>query len=153
MFTQTSEYALRAVVALAMHHGQPLITSRIAAITQVPDGYLSKVLQILARGGLVTARRGLHGGYTLARDPQDITVLEVINAVDPLLRIDKCPLGIKDHGQNLCPLHRRLDEALALVEFTFATSRISDLISAPGASTPFCSRAGAGGTVQPGQPG
>jgi len=138
MFTQTAEYALRAVVALAQHHGEPLVNARIAQITRVPDGYLSKVLQTLSRAGLVSARRGLHGGFTLTRNPSEITVLEVINAVDPLRRIEKCPLELAEHGANLCPLHRRLDDALAQVEATLAASRISEMLKQPGASTPLC---------------
>jgi Rrf2 family protein len=139
MFTQTAEYALRAVVALAQHHGEPQITARLAQMTRVPEGYLSKVLQTLARAGLVSARRGLHGGFSLTRSPEEITVLEVINAVEPFQRIEQCPLNIKDHGSNLCPLHRRLDEALAQVESTLAASRISEMLNQPGASTPLCS--------------
>ena len=65
MISQTAEYALRAIVYLA---GQelPQTTQQIAATTRVPAGYLSKVLQALARGGLVHSQRGLHGGFTLA---------------------------------------------------------------------------------------
>jgi len=151
MFTQTTEYALRAVVALAQHHGEALITARIARLTRVPDGYLSKVLQTLARAGLVSSRRGLHGGFTLTRPPEEITVLEVINAVEPFRRIERCPLEIKEHGPNLCPLHRRLDEALAMVESTLAASRISELLKLPGASTPLCSPEEAARTVQLGR--
>lgn len=151
MFTQTAEYALRAVVALAQHHGEPLVTAKIAQLTRVPDGYLSKVLQTLVRASLVNSRRGLHGGFTLTRPPEELTVLEVINAVDPFRRIERCPLDIPGHGGNLCPLHRRLDEALALVESTLAASRISELLKLPGASTPLCSPEDAVRTVQLGR--
>ena len=50
---------------------------------------------------------------TLAKPPGELTILEVVNAVEPIGRIKTCPLGLSSHGVNLCPLHRRLDAALA----------------------------------------
>ena len=59
MISQTAEYALRSVVFLGSQVGQPVTTQRIAVATQVPVGYLSKVLQGLGKAGLVDAQRGL----------------------------------------------------------------------------------------------
>src|SRR3954453_7757343 len=116
MLSQTTEYALRAIVWLANTADEPQTTEQIAKATQVPSGYLSKVMQSLGRGGLVTAQRGKHGGFLLARPPHEITVLEVVNVLDPIQRIRACPLGIASHGSHLCPLHKRLDAAIAMVE-------------------------------------
>ena len=138
MFSQTVEYALRAVVHLALDPDTPQTTQDVAERTQVPAGYLSKVLQALGRADLVASQRGLHGGFTLSRQPATITLLDVINAVDPLHRIHTCPLGIKSHGKNLCPLHRKLDDALAAIEKTFADTTMADLIEDPKANTPLC---------------
>ncbi len=138
MFSQTTEYALRAVVWLASQHDQPRTTREIAATTHVPAGYLSKVLQALGRADLVTSQRGLYGGFTLTKPPERISVLEVINAVDPIHRIDKCPLGLKSHGTQLCALHRQLDDAIAHIERVFATSTIADLLSEASGSHPLC---------------
>lgn len=74
MFSQTAEYALRATVALAQDPDQPLTTAELARRTKVPQGYLSKVLQMLTREGLVRAIRGLHGGYQLSRPAIQITI-------------------------------------------------------------------------------
>ena len=87
---------------------------------------------------MVNSRRGLGGGFTLARPAEDMTVLEVVNAVDPIKRIDRCPLEIESHGSMLCPLHKRLDEATELVETSFASTTIAELLSDPGRSTPLC---------------
>src|SRR5581483_4029480 len=89
--------------------------------------YLSKVLNCLSRAGLVTAQRGRGGGFRSARPASEITVLEVVTAVDPLHRIKTCPLGLKAHGQNLCPLHRKLDDAVRSVEEVFAATSIGSL--------------------------
>jgi Rrf2 family protein len=104
----------------------------------VPSGYLSKVLQSLARGELVHSQRGLHGGFALARPPRKISVWDVINAVDPLQRIRSCPLGLKSHGVNLCPMHRRLDDAMESVERAFRNSTVAELLADPNPSRPLC---------------
>ena len=141
MFSQTTEYALRAVVYLASQGGAAQTTQQIAEATRVPAGYLSKVMQGLSRAGLVHSQRGLHGGFTLSRPADALTVLDVVRAVDPLRRIRSCPLGIKGHV-NLCPLHRRLDQAVALVEDALQRSTIAELLAEPergrGIPMPLC---------------
>jgi len=137
MFSQTAEYALRVVVFIGTLRGEPATTKQIAAATQVPEGYLSKILQSLSRAGLVQSQRGLHGGSILARDPAKITLYDVINAISPLPRIHTCPLGLPSHGTNLCAVHRRLDDAVAMVEKVFRESSIADLLAETAASIPL----------------
>ena len=144
MFSQTAEYALRAVVALADGGGKPLTTQRIAQTTKVPANYLAKVLQSLSRAGIVSSQRGLGGGSMLARPAAEISVYEVIEAVDPIHRIRTCPLDIASHGTDLCPLHRRLDNAAAQVENEFRATSIEDLVTEPTNSPPLCGLAPAG---------
>ncbi len=139
MISQTAEYALRAVAFLGSQVGQPVTTQRIAVVTHVPAGYLSKVLQLLGKAGLVGAQRGLRGGYVLARPLDELTVLDVINAVDPLERIVRCPLGLAAHQGHLCPLHRRIDEGIALIESLFRQTTVAQLLSEQGADqNPLC---------------
>ena len=137
MFSQTAEYALRAVVWLANHTDAPMTTSQIAQATQVPPDYLSKVLWALGRGGLVHAQRGKNGGFTLTTPADELSILDVINAVDPVQRIVRCPLGLKGHEQ-LCPLHRRLDDALCQIEETFAGAMISEFSGDQLPIAPLC---------------
>lgn len=138
MISQTTEYALRAVVWLASRPEGQQGTKKISDSTQVPRGYLSKVLQKLTRAGLVTSSPGRSGGFRLARDPADICVLEVVNAVDPLQRIQSCPLGLESHGSNLCALHQKLDDDLARTERAFASTTITDLLADKSGSQPLC---------------
>src|SRR4051812_22465647 len=128
MISQTAEYALRVVVFLGALEGENATTKQIAAATQVPEGYLAKILQNLGRTGLIRAQRGLHGGSVLARDPSSITLFDVINAVNPLPRIRNCPLNLPSHGTNLCPLHKKLDDAMAVVEETLRDCSLADLL-------------------------
>ena len=138
MLSRTAEYALRAVVVLGTTPGSPRTTQQIAEQTQVPSGYLSKVLQALSRAGLAEAQRGLGGGFVLSRSLDELTILDVINAVDPLERIRTCPLGIAAHGRRLCALHRRLDEGIAQLEVLFGGTTIGQLLAEPNPSYPLC---------------
>ena len=138
MFSKTVEYALRAVAHLAYEAPNARTTEQIAAATRVAPAYLSKVLQALSRGGIVKSTRGVGGGVALARRPEEVTILEVVNAVDPIERIKTCPLGLKSHGVRLCPLHRRMDDALATVEAAFGGTTLAEVLAEPTNSPPLC---------------
>jgi Rrf2 family nitric oxide-sensitive transcriptional repressor len=138
VFSQTVEYALRAAVHLASQAPAARTTDQIAAATLVPRAYLSKVLQSLARAGVVQSQRGLGGGMTLAKPPEELTILEVVNAVEPIQRIRTCPLGLAAHGVHLCPLHSRLDRALATVEVALGNSTLAEVLAEPTRSIPLC---------------
>ncbi len=129
MFSQTMEYALRAMIALTASDGSPTTTRRIAETMKVPASYLSKVLQSLVRARLVRSTRGLRGGFVLARAADSITMLDVVNAVSPIVRITSCPLDLTSHSSELCPLHRRLDQALSQLEQAMSGTTLAELIS------------------------
>lgn len=139
MFSKTVEYALRAVAHLAYEAPNARTTEQIATATRVESAtYLSKVIQELVRKGVVKSQRGIGGGITLAKSPEELTILEVVNAVEPIERIKTCPLGLKSHGVRLCPLHRRMDDALALVEAAFGKSTLAEILAEPTHSPPLC---------------
>lgn len=115
-----------------------MTTEAIAKQTRVPPGYLSKVLQSLNKAGVVDSRRGLRGGYELTRPPEELTLLDVINAVDPLKRITRCPLALTAHRRQLCSLHKRLDEGIAGVEALFKGTTIAELLAEANPSKPLC---------------
>jgi Rrf2 family nitric oxide-sensitive transcriptional repressor len=139
MLSQTVEYALRAMVCLANVERASQTRTQLVAQTQVPAAYLAKVMKQLCRAGLVRAQRGLHGGFCLTRPAEQISLLAVVNAVEPLQRIKHCPLRLPNHGTNLCPLHRRVDDALAAVEAAFATTTLADIVADKTGSIPLCS--------------
>ena len=138
MLSQSVEYALRAACFLADRAPAPQTTGQIAKVTKVPAAYLSKILQQLGRAGIVRSQRGLHGGMSLTKTPEELTILEVVNAVDPLQRIHECPLGLAAHGVRLCPLHRRLDDAAAAVESAFRETTLAEVLAEPTESVPLC---------------
>ena len=128
MFSPTAEYALRALVQLADSPDRPLTVQEISETTSVSATYLAKILGRLARSSLVESRRGPSGGFLLGRSADRVTVFEVIQAVDPWKKIDRCPLGRASHEQNLCPLHRKLLAAQATAEAALSETSLTDLV-------------------------
>ncbi len=133
----TAEYALRAVACLGNQAGVSLSADVLAEQTKVPRRYLTRVLQDLAAAGLVRSRPGPGGGYELAKPCGKLTLLDVVNTVDPIQRIKKCPLGLKSH-MALCPLHAELDKAYAATEAAFARVTIQDLLESTSPIVPLC---------------
>ena len=79
-----SEYALLALLELALHYdqGEPIQIRQISAQQNIPDRYLEQLLAILRRAGLVRSQRGAKGGYLLAREPRKISLYEVMSCLD-----------------------------------------------------------------------
>ena len=137
MISSSAEYSLRAVVCLAMSAGKPMTTHRMARLTQVPVGYLAKVLHALGRAGIVSSQRGAGGGHVLGPKPENLTLLEIIRVADASNRIPVCPLGIAAHGVNLCALHRKLDQAVELAEQVLTRTTVADVL-ADSTRQPLC---------------
>ncbi|TWU40486.1 Rrf2 family transcriptional regulator [Novipirellula artificiosorum] len=137
MLSKTAEYALRAITCMGGQIGIPASADLLAEKTKVPRRYLTRVLQELASKGLVQSRPGPGGGYELKRKPKEITILDTVNAVSPIERIQTCPLGLQSHN-DLCPLHDAIDKAYAATEAAFASVSIQDLIDATSPVHPLC---------------
>ncbi len=138
MFSQTVEYALRAIVHLAKQPDALQTTAQISKATQVPSAYLSKVLQTLTRDGLVEVKRGVSGGYLLNKSPDEMTIYDVVQCVDPMQRIRTCPLELSSHRKRLCSLHAKMDNALESIENVFRTTTLTELMNSPNPSVPLC---------------
>ena len=88
------DYASRALLSLALHaeHEGPTSVRDIAERTGLPQPYLEQILLALKGAGLVRSKRGVGGGYVLARSPSDITLGEIVSAVDG-------PIAVGDFGR------------------------------------------------------
>jgi len=127
MLSQTAEYALRAMVFLATTHPQPATNRTIAEACQVPADYLAKILNSLKQQGLLSSQRGRSGGFVLTSPPSDITMLDVVDAVDPIERVLECPRKLESHCDELCPLHRFLDREAVRMRASLQTQTIAEL--------------------------
>ena len=110
MLSRTAEYAVRAVVLLAKHYNQRLVSAdEVASITGAPRNYLSKTLNALTRAGILTSARGPGGGFSLAMPPEELSVAQVADVfaeVHPVAA--RCLLGNgKCDRQHPCVAHQR----------------------------------------------
>jgi Rrf2 family protein len=127
MLPKTAEYALRATVWLGGMPGRVESADQLAKSIRVPRRYLHKVLQDLVKAGLVRSQSGPGGGYRLDCSPDEITILDVVNAVGPIDRICSCPLGLETHT-SLCPLHQELDTAYEAMQEAFARVTVAQVL-------------------------
>ncbi len=89
--TRQADYAVRAVLYLARLGGtERAATSTVAEEQRIPPSFLAKIISQLSIAGLLHTSRGARGGVTLARDPKDITLLEVIEAIDGPIQLNEC---------------------------------------------------------------
>lgn len=103
--TRQADYAVRAVLHLARNGDTRTATSVIAEEQKIPPSFLAKIISQLSIAGLLHTSRGARGGVTLAREPKDITLLEVIEAIDGPIQLNECvgDTGICSFDEN-CPL-------------------------------------------------
>ena len=92
--TRQADYATRAVLYLARtENGKLVATSQVAKEQKIPVSFLAKIVMQLSVAGLLHTSRGARGGVALAREPQNITILEVIEAIDGPLQLNVCVEG------------------------------------------------------------
>jgi Rrf2 family iron-sulfur cluster assembly transcriptional regulator len=135
-----ADYAVRAVYELSLHEpGAVLHTGDIAAAQHIPSGRLAKVVQDLARAGLVRTQRGQQGGVMLARPADRITVREVYEAAEGPILLCRCHQRVEPCGDDVCDTHefwngieKLLTEELQTVTFAALTEPRRD---APGAGS------------------
>ncbi len=105
--TRQADYAIRAMLYLAnMLPGERAATSQIAETKKIPSSFLAKIISQLSIAGLIHTSRGAHGGVTLARQPGEISLLDVVEAIDGPISLNDCTLdplvcGFSDE----CPIH------------------------------------------------
>lgn len=128
VISHTSEYALRAMIWLLREGAGPQTARQVADGTRMPPHYVTKILQALGRAGLVSAHRGLGGGFRLEADPDRITMLDVVQAVDPLETVRPCPACSGTCGSVGCALHDGLNRMRQQLESLLEHTRLADLL-------------------------
>ena len=97
--TRQANYATRAILYLSQFEvGESVSTGRVAREERIPPAFLSKIIARLSHAGITQASRGRYGGVKLARQPRDISMLEVIEAIDGPIELNEC-VG----ANNNCP--------------------------------------------------
>jgi len=137
MLSTTSEYALRMMILLTEANGTPTTCAKLSDAGRIPQQYASKVLNLLRRAGMVKGQRGRYGGFVIGCDPTATTLLDVVNVIYPLQRIEGCPLGRAEHSSQLCPLHSQIDKAIGDLEAALAQMTLKQLVES-GDASPLC---------------
>lgn len=104
--TRQADYAIRAVLYISkLKDNQRAATSQIAKEQRIPPSFLAKIISQLSIAGLLQTSRGARGGVTLARTPQEITLLDVVEAIDGPIALNECVNddGACSFGED-CPL-------------------------------------------------
>lgn len=125
---KSTRYALYAAIELARAGGRIVTAREVADRHGVPATVVAKVFQQLVRAGIAVGIRGSGGGYRLARRPSETTMLEVIEALEPLGRQGGMP-PVEDVERRLAEL---LDEADGIWRSTFGSISLGTLVGPPG---------------------
>jgi len=127
MFTRKGKYGLKAMLTLAREHGRgPLLISELAQADRIPKKFLENILLTLKHRGLVHSRKGPHGGYQLGRPPQDISVGDVVRALDGPLALVPCVSVTAYAACEECVTHRDCAVRRIFQQVRDETARILD---------------------------
>jgi Rrf2 family protein len=131
MITRTGLHAVRAMVALArLPEGAFAGAASVARDIGAPPNYLSKLLQSLAREGLVRSQKGQGGGFRLARDPRQISLLDVVQPIEPVGRWSGCVLGHRECSDDTpCAIHHRWKHVRMAYLRMLAVTTVADLLA------------------------
>lgn len=133
MISRTALYTIRALALLAPPgEGEYIGAAAIARAIGAPPNYLGKLLQSMARSGFVVSRKGIGGGFRLARAPSAISLYDVVNSIDQVERWNGCFLGRSEcTDENACVMHDKWsvlrDNYMALLSQT----SLADLMHSP----------------------
>lgn len=129
---QATDYAFRAVLFLAHQPDGMIVDSQtIAEREHIPTRFLLKIMPSLIRAGIVRSQRGAGGGYALAREPEAITLLDVLEAIEGPITLNRCltdPDFCSKHGPGFCPVHSTLQEIQIELSKEFASRNFRQLI-------------------------
>lgn len=128
----TTDYAIRIILALAKKEGEVVSSKDISLTMKIPQKYVLKITRSLVAANLIERRSGVYGGFLLARDPNEITLLEIIKVMEPTIKLNRC---LEDDAFcsrtaiNICPVRSFYDNFQKIFEDNFSKIAISQLIN------------------------
>lgn len=131
MFSTSCHYGLQAMLYIAFHHSESknIELKQIAEDQGIPKHFLSKILQQLVRNDLLVSMKGPTGGFNLKLPPDQISLIEVVDAIDGLDIFTKCGIGFKECDDNRpCPIHDEFKIVRNQVRGLFESKSLADLV-------------------------
>jgi len=132
MLSNTSKYAIRALIYLELYSNQENKAGikKIAGELNIPSPFLAKILQMLVRHQLLDSTKGPHGGFCLNKPAIDITLMEVVDIIDGKETFDNCIIRTTPcDGNKPCSMHHKLAPIRSELKRLFATETIADMVS------------------------
>jgi len=127
--SQTTGYAVHALACLALENGKPCFIREVAKCAQIQKPYLAKIINSLAHHELVLAKRGCRGGISLGRAPEEISLLEVVEAVEGKNWLGHCLLGLDDcASRRICPTKLRWEKIRQQIITILDTTTLADVV-------------------------
>lgn len=127
--SQSVGYAVQALACLADSDSPTRLIRDIAAEAQIPPAYLAKLIKRLADADLVVSKRGIKGGTWLKKNPEDITLLEISEAIDGRKWLGRCLLGLEECSDSrACPTHEFWKAARAGIEKKLEQTSLRDVV-------------------------
>lgn len=128
--TRAAEYAIRGMVYLSSQpEGSVCLLGEISERQNIPPSFLSKIFQNLAKAGFVSSFRGAGGGFMLLKDPNDITLLDVVEAIDGQIALNVClNNGAMCDRQSICAVHCVWSEAQAYLLELLRKNTFAELV-------------------------
>lgn len=131
MLSNTSKYAIRAVIYLALNseNNAKIGIKQISKELDIPTPFLGKILQSLAKHKLLSSTKGPHGGFGLNKDPEQINLMDIVEVIDGLDSFNMCVLGLPSCTENEahCPIHKNYAGIREQLKNLFQTENIGEL--------------------------
>ena len=131
MFSTTCHYALQAMLYIAYHHSddQNIELKIIAEKQKIPKHFLSKILQMMVKKKLLLSMKGPTGGFRLSRDPEEIRLIEIVDATDGLEVFTQCGIGFKKcNDEKPCPIHNDFKKIRNQVKNLFENTSLMQMV-------------------------
>jgi len=126
------EYGIRAMSYLASFEpGHRVLARDVSEHEQIPGPFLGKVFQTLVRAGLLKSNKGPGGGFYLARNPREITLLDIYTAIDGSAYLEACAVGLARCSDEVpCPLHERWKPIREQIRLYLKSTSLADMADA-----------------------
>jgi len=129
MLSNTSKYAIRAVIYLALYAGEEkkIGIKQISKELSIPTPFLGKILQTLAKHKLLSSTKGPHGGFGLGRPAEEIALIEIVDIIDGQDILKKCMIRLEDcNEKEPCSAHKKYAKIRNSLHELFQKEKISD---------------------------
>ncbi len=134
LIKRNTGYGLRALTFMASHEGDQAFTAEeLAEVAGTSADFMHKIMQALRDASIVRSRRGPGGGFRIARDPGDITLLEIVNAVQGEFQVNRCVIGLDVCERSVaCPLRPTWMRIQRELEDGLAGTTLAEVVGASG---------------------